>query len=540
MIEAPVSAGESVRAALQRGAWRLRRASCDQPRLDAELLLACTLHVDRASLLAHPERSLSAEEAAAYEAALQRRAAREPLAYITGMRAFHGLELLVDARVLVPRPETEMLVERALTCWEPKATPLLWDVGTGSGAIALAVAAQRPGARVVGSDVSAEALAVAACNRCRLGLAANVRWVRADLLSATRGGIDGVLANLPYLSATEYAEAMPEVSHYEPRLALEAGPQGLELVERLCRQAAALEPPPAVVLLEIGALQGPRAVEIARAAFPHRVITLARDLAGWDRVLEVGQRPSPPAPLPEGEGQGEGVRSHRATMAPPPLTGERESSGWRHIVSSVTHILPASPEGIALAAAALQAGEVVALPTDTVYGIGAAVFHQQAVQALYDIKGRPEGKAIPLLLADAADLPQVASNVPPCAQRLIARYWPGALTLVLLARPTVPAVVRAGGETVAVRVPDDAVARALIRAVGAPLATTSANLSGQREAHSAREVLEQLGARVRWVLDGGESPGGIASTVLDLTVSPPLVRRQGALSEEAIRDLLED
>ena len=191
-----------------------------------------------------------------------------------------------------------------------------------------------------------------------------------------------------------------------------------------------------------------------------------------------------------------------------------------------------------MAAAALRAGEVVGFPTDTVYGIGAAVFHERAVQALYDIKGRPEGKAIPLLLADAADLPQVAACVPPGAERLIARYWPGALTVVVPARPEVPAVVRAGGATVAVRVPNDATARALIRAVGAPLATTSANISGQREAHTAREVLEQLGAGVRWVLDGGQSPGGVVSTVVDLTISPPVVRRRGAVAEEAVMALL--
>ena len=205
----------------------------------------------------------------------------------------------------------------------------------------------------------------------------------------------------------------------------------------------------------------------------------------------------------------------------------------------MTRILAATdPRAIPLAAEALRRGEVVAFPTDTVYGLGAALFQEKAVHALYEIKGRPEGKAIPVLLADAGDVPQVAMRVSETAQRLMAAFWPGPLTLVLEAQPHIPAVVRAGGPTVAVRVPDHWVVRALIAATGEPLATTSANRSGAAEAQTAAEVVAQLGEQVPWVIDGGKSPGGTPSTVLDVTVDPPVIRRRGALSEEALRPFL--
>ena len=205
----------------------------------------------------------------------------------------------------------------------------------------------------------------------------------------------------------------------------------------------------------------------------------------------------------------------------------------------MTHILPPTPASVALAAEVLRAGGVVAFPTDTVYGLGAAASQEEAVRALYEIKGRPEAKAIPLLLADAGDLPQVAQDVPPLAERLAADWWPGPLTLVLPARPEIPEVVRSGGATVAVRVPDHGLARDLIRAVGQPLATTSANRSGAPEARTAAEVVQQLGGRVEWVIDGGESPGGRPSTVVDVTVHPPVVRRWGAIAPEALAPLLQ-
>jgi len=199
-----------------------------------------------------------------------------------------------------------------------------------------------------------------------------------------------------------------------------------------------------------------------------------------------------------------------------------------------TRILTLSEEAIAQAAALLRSGDLVIFPTDTVYGVGALITHPQAVARLYRVKDRPGEKAIPLLIADPEDLEQAVTKVTPAARRLIARFWPGGLTLVLPKRPEVPAEV-SPGPTVAVRLPDHEGVRALIRAAGAPLAATSANRSGQPSPRTAQEALAQLGGRVPLILDGGPCPGGVPSTVVDCTVDPPRLLREGAIPASEIR-----
>jgi len=166
------------------------------------------------------------------------------------------------------------------------------------------------------------------------------------------------------------------------------------------------------------------------------------------------------------------------------------------------------------------------------------VWDGPAVRKLYEAKLRPAGKAIPVLLADAADLALVAGSLSGDALRLATRFWPGPLTLVVPRAERVPDEVTAGGATVAVRVPDHDLARALIREVGAPLAATSANLSGQPSPITAGEVVAQLGSRIALVLDGGACPGGIASTVVDLTGPAPVILRTGPLSMQEILSAL--
>jgi L-threonylcarbamoyladenylate synthase len=178
----------------------------------------------------------------------------------------------------------------------------------------------------------------------------------------------------------------------------------------------------------------------------------------------------------------------------------------------------------------LRAGELVAFPTDTVYGVGAIAWDAAAVGKLYTAKLRRLDKAIPILLADPADLALVTRDLSPAALRIAERFWPGPLTLVVPKAGRVPPEVTAGGDTVAVRIPDHEVARALIRAAGAPLATTSANISGQASAVTAAEAEAQLGGRVALVLDGGRCPGGVASTVLDLTGPTPRILRAGPIA----------
>jgi L-threonylcarbamoyladenylate synthase len=186
------------------------------------------------------------------------------------------------------------------------------------------------------------------------------------------------------------------------------------------------------------------------------------------------------------------------------------------------------------AAALLWAGELVAFPTDTVYGVGAIAWNREAVGRLYIAKLRSLDKAIPILLADPADLDQVARDVSLAVRRLVERFWPGPLTIIVPRSAQVPDEVSAGSDSVAVRVPDHPLARALIREAGAPLATTSANLSGDPSPVTADEVSAQLAGWVAMILDGGRCPGGVASTVVDLTGSSPVILRPGPIGLEEI------
>ena len=186
----------------------------------------------------------------------------------------------------------------------------------------------------------------------------------------------------------------------------------------------------------------------------------------------------------------------------------------------------------------LRQGQVIALPTDTVYGVAADGLNPAAIERLYVVKDRPRDKAIPLLLASAGELSQVAVQVPAAARLLAEKFWPGALTLVVHAQANVPPVLRAEGDTVAVREPDHPIPRDLARLLGRPLAATSANISGGRDPSTAQEVEAQLNGRLALILDGGRVGGGVPSTVIDVSVDPPRVLRQGALAVDEIERVL--
>ena len=262
---------------LETASARLRSAGCDTPRLDAELLLAHALGVDRSRLLI--EDFAVPDE---FESLLARRAAREPVAYIVGHKDFRRIRLAVDRRVLIPRPETELLVDAALSLPEGARVA---DVGTGSGAVALALKDERADLEVTGLDISEEAIEVARGNAARLGL--DVRFVQADLLDG--GEYDAVLANLPYVA--EGDELEPEITLYEPAGALFAGQDGLDEIRRLidCLDdvpfvALEVGAGPADVVSEVGASQADVvAAHLQRTDF--RSIEVLGDLAGHERVV---------------------------------------------------------------------------------------------------------------------------------------------------------------------------------------------------------------------------------------------------------------
>ncbi len=267
------TARATVGDALAAATARLTAAGVDTARLDAEVLLGFVLEVDRGRLVVERDAALDAEVAGRFEALVARREAREPVAYILGRRAFRRLELAVDRRVLIPRPETELLVEVALSL-PPRARVV--DVGTGSGAVALALKDERPDLRVSGADVSADAVAVARANAARLGL--EVTFVGADLMDGVSA--DAVLANLPYVA--EGAELAPEITLYEPAGALFAGPDGLDVIRRAV--AAVAGPTVGLLALELGPEQADSVSELLwDAGFAE--VAVRHDLAGLARVV---------------------------------------------------------------------------------------------------------------------------------------------------------------------------------------------------------------------------------------------------------------
>jgi release factor glutamine methyltransferase len=277
--------GNTVRDALEAAIDALAAAGCETARLDAELLLAQATGWDRAKLAAEPGARLPVGASREFGEMVRRRVRREPVAYILGRKGFRRIELLVDRRVLIPRPETELLVELAL---EAAPTKVL-DVGTGSGAIALAVADELEEAAVTAIDTSFNAVRVAQANTERLGLTGRVDVVLRGPSSLRGAEPDGrafdlLLANLPYVSEDEWEDLAPEIREYEPREALVAGPTGLEAIEALAEELLGLAPRPPVVALEIGAGQAEVVSQLIRAA-GYAEVEVRSDLAGHDRVV---------------------------------------------------------------------------------------------------------------------------------------------------------------------------------------------------------------------------------------------------------------
>jgi release factor glutamine methyltransferase len=279
---AATSAG-SVRHALGAATDALGAAGVDDARLDAELLLAEALDTDRVWLAAEPEAPVGAGAARDFGRMVRRRLRREPVAYILGRKGFRDLVLAVDRRVLIPRPETELLVELALEV-DPVS---VIDVGTGSGAVALAIASELPAAEVLATDTSAGALELARSNAAQLGLAGRVEFLEG--MVPANGRYDLLLANLPYVSESEWLRLAPEIREWEPPEALLAGSDGLDAIRRLLgRLAGKAGPSPEAVALEVGQGQAQTVGGLLREV-GFATVSIRRDLAGIERIV-VGAR----------------------------------------------------------------------------------------------------------------------------------------------------------------------------------------------------------------------------------------------------------
>ena len=493
----------------------LREKGFESPRLDAELLLAETLGLDRIQLYTQYDRPLTTAEVDRYRALIARRAAHEPVAYILGRAHFRRLSLEVGPGVLIPRPETEELVEAALELlvrrppWDDPGKvgagtgrpgrPLVADAGTGSGAIALSLA-QEAGARVLATDTSTEALAVAARNAAALGLDDVVELVTADLLSGVGDGtLHLVVSNPPYVTSGEMAGVAPDIRLFEPAAALDAGPDGLDAIRRLLPEAARALRPGGSVLLEVGDRQA-AAVEALALESGFAVVTIHKDLSGKERIVE--------------------ARLPGAFVLDTESLDERRLAALR---------------------GALEAGAVIGVPTDTVYGVAARWDSAAGMQALLAAKGRSPQQSVAALFASVDDVKRLLPDLKPAAARVMEALLPGPYTFVVstsVARA--PAVGTA--DSLGVRVPDHAALLEVLGRLGAPLAATSGNKTGEKDPTGVEDVdpLVLASCSVALTAPTGAGVAGTASTVVDLRPlsagAAPAVLREGAVPGAQVLD----
>ncbi len=280
----------NIREALRRGSRLLAEAGSEEASLEAELLLAHTLNTDRTHLFQRLRDRLAPDVEGAFEALLRRRLAHEPTAYILGRREFSGLEFEVTPAAIIPRSETETLVDLVIAFVRTRVAGRgrqVADVGVGCGAIAVALAVQLPEADLIATDISPDALALARRNAQRHRVAERIRFLHGDLLAPLDAPVDVIAANLPYVRTGDFEAGPPEIRDHEPRLGLDGGPDGLRLIARLLRDAPPRLKRGGALFAEIGEEQGKGARSLALKSFPGGRIEVKRDLSGLDRVLVV-------------------------------------------------------------------------------------------------------------------------------------------------------------------------------------------------------------------------------------------------------------
>ncbi len=480
------------------------------PRLDAELLLAETLGLQRIDLYTQYDRPLTEAEVAAFRELVSRRARQEPVAYILGRAAFRYLTLEVSPAVLIPRPETEELVQSVLDWLETHPLlpadaettagggaaagagvrpPRVADVGTGSGAIALALASEA-GLRVLATDLSDEALAVATRNRQALGLEGLVELQPADLLAGVRpGSLRVVVANPPYVTEAELAGLDPGVRLFEPKAALRAGVDGLDVYRRLIPQASQALGPGGALFLEVGETQAAAVGDLARAA-GFALVDVLQDMSGKERIV-------------------------RAAKGGAPRLGKEELDG----------------PTLAVLARALEKGAAIGVPTDTVYGLAASWNSAAGVRRLFAAKGRAEERPVAVLFPSAGAILELLPDVGDAVAGVLRVLLPGPYTFVVPTSVARPPLVGTP-DSLGVRVPAHPPLLELLARLGVPLAATSANLSDGSEPADLHEVDPRVLVHSAAALDLGETPAGRPSTVVDLRPllqgGSPLVLREGA------------
>ena len=504
----------------------LKEKGSSSPRLDAELLLAETLGFERIHLYTNYDRPLSSCEVDDYRTLIARRAQHEPVAYVLGRAHFRRLTLEVTPAVLIPRPETEELVDLALETlrlrplWEalegrpPDAgaehagpRPLIADVGTGSGAIALSLA-QETGLSVLATDVSREALAVAARNRTAAGLDHLVEFREADLLAGIPdASLRLVVSNPPYVTTAEMDSLAPDVRLFEPQEALRGGPDGLDVYRRLLPEAVRVLLPGGGLLVEVGHQQAAAVCDIARAA-GFALVNTHRDLSGKDRLVA-------------------------ATLAGAPVCDPEALDA-------------ASLEALSRA---LEAGAMIGLPTDTVYGLAARWDSAPGVRRLFAAKGREFTQPVAVVFPSVEALADALPDMERTARRVLEALLPGPFTFIVSTAVPRPALVGTE-DSLGVRVPDHPALLEFLARLGTGVAATSANPTGAKEAATLAEVDPLLLAHCSLALSDPlatrETDGLVKpSTVVDLRPlargERPTVLREGAVAgADVLRRITEE
>jgi release factor glutamine methyltransferase len=279
----------TLKQVLGRAQEALARSNIEEANLEAEVLLRHALQIDRAELYAGLDHELGDEQEEGFWQLVRRRLSGEPTAYITGYREFYGLDFYIDRRVLIPRPETELLVEKAIALAKTRAIASVADIGTGCGNVAISLALNLPRIKIYASDTSADALEVARINCRKHGVSDRIQLLHGDMLEPLPQPVDLIIANLPYVTSREISGA--GLADFEPRVALDGGRDGLDRIRRLCEQAADKLHPGGGILLEMGQGQHRAVTDLLRRHFPSASLEIIPDLQGIERAVSLHLTP---------------------------------------------------------------------------------------------------------------------------------------------------------------------------------------------------------------------------------------------------------
>lgn len=442
----------------------------------------------------------------------------EPIQYIIGEEQFFGRWLKVTKDTLIPRPETEELVKRVLDTYQTTEPLKLVDLGTGSGCIAVTIAAERPTWSVVATDISDSALAIAKTNNERLA-EGRVTFLKGSILEPLRGDrFDIIVANPPYIGRSEWLEVDDVVKRYEPEQALFADQDGLAFYQAFIDTLPLLSHYPQYIVMEIGYRQGRRLEQLCKALEKEYTVHIIKDLNQHDRMVELKRKKV----------------DERKSMTK--MTDEMTNKQTNKQTNKPKTTKLLKREDITDAARALRDGELVAFPTETVYGLGAVISNEKAVKGVYAAKGRPSDNPLIMTVSDLEMAKRYLEPLSHRAEKLIKAFWPGSLTLVCDVIPgSVSDSVTSGRSTVAVRFPDDSLTTTLIKEVGEPIVGPSANTSGKPSPTTAEHVMHDLHGKIYGVLDGGTTNVGIESTIVDVSSGSPFaILRPGNVTREMI------